>query len=213
MIAWLRPATALLVGVVVGAAAGCGGGGSAELPLPVSPGPQAPPASPVSELDPTDEAEVEGILAAFDDYMQVLIELSNAGVPGGTEESIARLNQTPVTGKAADDLMFDLLTENFMAGRATVGAPSWTAEVVGIDWEFSYPHNPDLVFPLATLSVCFDDSDWTTVEVESGEVVEGPGGRYLSTVTAEWADAEDSDGLIAESGWYINQRTDGTDPC
>jgi hypothetical protein len=143
--------------------------------------------------------------------LEGLVELSKEGVPGGTDETLARIDALPITGLVTAHLMDELLTPNYRAGRTTAGELTWTAEVVGIDWEFSYEHNPDNVFPHATLRVCIDETEWITVDAATGQVVDGPGARHLSTVTARWR--EPTEDLFIEPGWYIVTRDDSTEPC
>lgn len=191
--------------------ASCGGEEPSDLPSPQPPQSTPPAASPAPSLSPEDAAAAEEILASLDAYLEGLVELSKEGVPGGTDETMARLEELPVRGLAFLHLRDDILNANFHEGRATAGTLTWTAEVVEIDWEFSYPHNPDFVFPRAVLKVCLDETQWTTVDKETGQVVDGPGSRYLSVITTAWEDT--SDGVPIEPGWYIVTHEDSTEPC
>jgi hypothetical protein len=191
--------------------AACADSGGDDLPPPASPPPSAAP-TPATTLDPEDAAAAEEILAAFDSYMEALIELSTEGVPGGTEETEARLEEVPVGGDVRDELAFELLNENYLAGRATAGTIDWDAAVLEIDWEHTFEHSPDEVVPLATLRVCVDETNWITIDKETEEIVDGPGGRYLSAVTATWRD-EDPDRPEQEPRWQVAFREDGTERC
>lgn len=192
-------------------AAGCGGQEPADLPSPQPLESTPPPASPSTSLSPEDAAAAEEILAALDAYLEGLVELSQEGVPGGSDETLARIDDLPVHGGVVLHLMDELLTPNYLAGRATAGELAWTAEVTEIDWEYSAPNDPDDVFPYATLRVCLDETRWTTIDRETGQVVEGPGTRHLSTMGAAWL--ETSDGVPIEPGWYIVTRRDSSEPC
>lgn len=208
-----RSVVAVVLAGLVSVVAGCGGDEPSDLPSPLPVESVPAPASPAVSLSPEDAQAAEEILAAFDEYMAAYIELSTAGAPGGSEETLARLEDVPVAGPAEFYLTDDLLTGNFQAGRVAAGTVTWTAQVVDIDWEFSPPLDPEVTFPLATLHVCFDESDWTTVNVETREVVEGPRGRYISKVTARWMDPESDPNLTSREGWYIIEREDGTAAC
>ena len=201
---------AATVGVVT-LLAGCGGEEPSDLPSPLPPESAPPPASPAVALSPEDAAAAEEILAALDAYLEGLVELSKEGVPGGTEETLARIDELPISGQVTLHLMDELLTPNYLAGRATAGELTWTAEVVEIDWEFSYPHNPDVVFPHAVLRVCLDETQWSTIDIATGQVVDGPGSRHLATVTAAWRETDNE--VPIEPGWYIVTREDSTEPC
>lgn len=202
---------ALTTTALIVSTAACGSDDGEDLPPPASPLPSEAP-SPTTALDPEDAEAAEEILAAFDSYMEALIELSTEGVPGGTEETEARLEEVHVSGEAYDKLAFDLLTENFLAGYATSGTITWNAEVLEIDWEHTFPTNPDRAVPLATLDVCFDETRWTTVDRETDEAVDGPGERYRSTVTVTWRD-EDPDRPEREPRWQVSFREDRSERC
>lgn len=195
--------------LILGTAA-CGDDDS-DLPPPADSPPAAGPTA-SSNLDPADAEAAEEILAAFDSYMEGLIELSQEGVPGGTEETEARLEKVHVSGPAYDELAYDLLTPNARAGHATAGTITWEVEVLDIDWERTLEHRPGEVIPEATLEVCFDETAWTTVNAETGEVIDGPGQRYISTVIAVWRD-EDPQRPERESRWEIAEREDGSEAC
>jgi hypothetical protein len=192
-------------------AAACANDNGDELPPPASPPPSGTP-SPTTSLDPRDAAAAEEILAAFGSYMEALIELSTEGVPGGTEETTDRLEEVHVSSEAYDELAYDVLNENFLAGQATAGTITWDATVLEIDWENAFPANPDVAVPEATLQACLDETNWTTVDVETGETVDGPGGRYLSTVTATWRHGDPQRPELMPR-WEITVREDGTEPC
>lgn len=212
MAQWSRLiAAGVLVGTV-SVVAGCGGQESPELPSPAPSEPATPPASPTVSLSPRDAEAAEEILAAFDAYMAAYIELSREGAPGGSQETLARLEDVPVVGPAAFQLTDDVLARNHQAGAVTQGSITWSAEVVEIDWDFTSPRDPERALPVATLRVCFDETNWTTVEADTGQVISGPGERHLSTVTAHWLEAG-TDGVIGTSGWYINDRQDSSEPC
>ena len=107
---WAAAACAVVV------LAGCGGEESSDLP---SPQPQQPPpsvASPTVSLSPEDAAAAEEILAAVDGYFEGLVELSKEGVPGGTEETMARLEELPALGMPLIELRDDILNANFRQG-------------------------------------------------------------------------------------------------
>lgn len=196
---------------LVSVVAGCGRAGAPDPPPPsVAP---SSPAVPEVSLSPEDAEAAEEILAAFDEYMAAYIELSRRGVSGDSEEALERLEDVPVAGDVALALRYHLLTPNQEAGRATAGELTWVAAVMSIHWDFTPPLGGGVTVPLATLQVCFDESNWTTVDADSGEVVEGPRGRYRSTVTAVRLDPEMSDGGVPGEGWYINSRTDVNEPC
>ena len=89
--------------------------------------PRLPPPAP--SLSPEDAAAAEEILASLDTYLEGLVELSKEGVPGGTDETMARLEELPVRGLAFLHLRDDILNANFHEGRATAGTLTWTAEV------------------------------------------------------------------------------------
>lgn len=208
-----RLVAAVVLAGLTSVVAGCGGDEPSDLPSPLPEGSPPAPASPAVSLSPEDARAAQEILAAFDEYMTAYIELSTAGVPGGSEETLARLDQAPISGPAVIQLMDELLTGNYQAGRATAGELTWTAEVVEIDWEFSPPMSPEATFPLVTLHVCFDESSWTIIDKETGEVLDGPRGRYRSEVYARWIDPESDPNLIGREGWYVIERNDGTEPC
>ena len=191
--------------------ASCGGEEPSDLPSPQPPQSTPPAASPAPSLSPEDAAAAEEILASLDTYLEGLVELSKEGVPGGTDETLARLEELPISGPVAVHLMYDLLTANFLEGRATAGTLAWTAEVVEIDWGSPNLNGSDQVDPSATLRVCLDETEWTTVDRATGEVVDGPGSRHLSDITAKWK--EPTDGLPIAPGWYIVTREDSTEPC
>jgi hypothetical protein len=204
-----RLAAALAAGLVTAGLAACSDGGPDDR-LPATPPPlQSPTPETGTELDP---ADAEEILAAFDAYMGALVDLSTAGVLGGVPETEEYLQSVPVFGPLLLELKYELLTPNHQAGVATAGTIEWSAEVIEIDWEHRYEFRPDSVVPAATLRVCFDESSWTTIDKETGDIVDGPGTRYLSTVTAHWSD-EDPDQPGREPGWNITSREDGSEPC
>jgi hypothetical protein len=192
-------------------AAACAGDDGDDLPPPASP-PRSGTPSPTTPLDPRDAAASDEILAAFDSYMEALIELSIEGVPGGTEETLDRLEDVHVSGEAFNELAFGLLTANAMAGHATAGRITWEAKVLEIDWDHTFDQRPDEPVPLATVGVCFDETNWTTIDQETGEVVDGPGARYSSTVTVAWHD-EDPDRPEQEARWEVAFREDEAEPC
>jgi hypothetical protein len=196
---------------VFASTAACGSNDGDDLPPPAAP-PLSDTPSPMASLDPRDAAATEEILAAFDNYMEALIELSTEGVPGGTEGTRDRLEGVKVSGEAYDQLTFDLLNANFLAGHASAGTITWEATVLDIDWDHVFPANPDTVVPLATLRVCFDESRWTTIERGTDEVVAGPGERYLSTVTVTWRD-EDPERPEQEPRWQVSLREDRSETC
>ena len=198
---------AATVGVVT-LLAGCGGEEPSDLPSPLPPESAPPPASPAAALSPEDAAAAEEILAALDAYLEGLVELSKEGVPGGTEETLARIDELPISGLVTAHLMDEVLTPNYLAGRATAGELTWTAQVTEIDWGHD---GSDDVYPSATLRVCLDETQWTTIDAATGQVVEGPGSRYLSTMIAEWEEPTES--LPIDPGWYIVLREDSTEPC
>lgn len=207
-----RPVVGVAAAIALALASAACGDDSGDLPPP----PATPPAdgtpTPTSTLSPRDAEAAQEILAAFDNYMEALIELSTAGVPGGTEETLDRLEDVHVGGEAFDELAFDLLTANAMAGHSTDGTITWEARVTKIDWENTPEFRPEKVVPQATLRVCFDETDWTTIDKETGEVVDGPRGRYLSTVMVTWRD-EDPDRPEREARWQVAFREDGSEPC
>lgn len=207
-----RPVVTVAAAITLALASAACGDDSGDLPPPPATSPADSTPAPTSTLSPRDAEAAQAILAAFDNYMEALIELSTAGVPGGTEETQARLEEVPVSSDARDELAFDLLNENFLADHATEGTIDWTTDVIEIDWENTFPANPDEVIPEATLRVCFDETDWTTTDKETGEVVEGPGGRYLSTVTVTWRN-EDPTRPELEPRWEVTVREDGDEPC
>jgi hypothetical protein len=206
-----QPTLALTAAVLIASAAACAEDDGDGLPPPASPPPSDAP-SPATSLDPKDAATAEEILAAFDSYMEALVELSTEGVPGGTAETEDRLEEVHVSGEAYDRLAFDLLTENYLAGYATSGKIVWDVVAFEIDWDHTFPANPDKVVPLATLEVCLDESRWTTVDRETDEVVAGPGERYLSAVTVTWRDT-DPDRPEREPRWQVSFREDRDEPC
>lgn len=208
-----RLVAAVVLAGLTSVVAGCGGDEPSDLPSPLPEGSPPAPASPAVSLSPEDARAAQEILAAFDEYMAVYIELSTAGAPGGSEETLARLEGVPIAGEVMVALRFDLLAENYEAGRATTGEVTWTAHVTEVDWDFSPETNPDVTYPMAYLRVCFDESDWVMVDVETGEVVEGPRGRYVSEVTARWVDPETEPNQTASEGWYIIRREDTGAPC
>lgn len=198
---------AATVGVIT-LLAGCGGEEPSDLPSPLPPESAPPPASPAAALSPEDAAAAEEILAALDAYLEGLVELSKEGVPGGTEETMARLEELPVRGLAYFHLQDDILTANYLEGRAATGTLTWTAEVVAIDRN---QDGLDDVRPSATLRVCLNETEWGTIDKASGQVVEEGGVRYLSTMIAEWL--EPTEYFPTEPGWYIVLREDSTEPC
>ena len=207
-----RLAAALAAALVAAGLAACGDDGPDDR-LPATPPPlQSPTPESGTELDPADAEAAEEILAAFDAYMEAMIELSTAGVLGGIPETEEYLRSVPVFGPLLLELQYELLTPNHQAGLATAGTIEWSAEVIEIDWEHRYEFRPDSVVPAATLRVCFDESNWITIDKETREVVDGPGARYLSNVTAHWSD-EDPDLPGREPGWNITSREDGSEPC
>lgn len=207
-----RLAAALAAALVTAGLAACGDDEPDDR-LPATPPPlPSPTPENGTELDPADAEAAEEILAAFDAYMEALIELSTAGVLGGVPETEEYLENVPVFGPLLLELKYELLTPNHQAGLATAGTIEWSAEVIEIDWEHRYEFRPDSVVPAATLRVCFDESNWTTIDKESGEIVDGPGARYVSTVMAHWSD-EDPDQPGREPGWSITSREDGSEPC
>jgi predicted small lipoprotein YifL len=207
-----RLGAALAAALVTTSLAACGNDGPDDR-LPATPPPlQSPTPESGAALDPADAEAAEEILAAFDAYMEAMIELSTAGVLGGVPETEDYLENVPVFGPLLLELKFELLTPNHQAGVATAGTIEWSAEVIEIDWEHRYEFRPDSVVPAATLRVCFDESNWTTIDKETGEIVDGPGSRYLSTVKAHWSD-EDPDQPGREPGWSITFREDESESC
>jgi len=164
-------------------------------------------------LSPEDAAEAEQILAVFDEYMTVYVELAKTGASGDRDEALARLDKTPVAGLAEVSPHHDVLESNHEDGvvarrRAGLVRPAGEREL-----EVPASFDPVNVTPLATIRVCVDETNWSRVDVETGDVVSGPGGRYLPTVAAVWVDAETSEGDEEEPGWYVNSREDGLGPC
>ena len=90
--------------------ASCGGEEPSDLPSPQPPQSTPPAASPAPSLSPEDAAAAEEILASLDTYLEGLVELSKEGVPGGTDETMARLEELPVSGQAYFHLQDDILT-------------------------------------------------------------------------------------------------------
>lgn len=191
--------------------AACGSDDLSDLPSPQLREPVPSVVSPAVSLSPNDAAAAEEILAALDAYFEGLIELSKEGVPGGTNETIARLEELPLSGPAFFQLRDEILTANFRQGRATAGTLTWSAEVVEIDWEFSYEQGADDVFPHATLQVRIDETSWTAIDKSTGEVVDGPGSKHLSRITAMWK--EPTKEIPIKPGWYIITREDSSEPC
>ncbi len=204
-----RLAAALAAALVAAGLAACGDDGPDDR-LPATPPPlQSPTPESGTELNPADAEAAEEILAAFDAYMKALIDLSTerASTAGLAE----RLHEARITHELFDDVFF-AIGENHIAGVIAEGAPTWTVDVMEIDWDHAFEHQPETVIPAATLRVCFDDSNWIKLEQDSGEVVDGPGGRYLSTVTARLIEPDD-DLTDEEPAWYIAARVDSSDPC
>ena len=98
--------------------ASCGGEEPSDLPSPQPPQSTPPAASPAPSLSPEDAAAAEEILASLDTYLEGLVELSKEGVPGGTDETMARLEELPVTGPAYFHLRDDILTANYREGQS-----------------------------------------------------------------------------------------------
>jgi hypothetical protein len=202
---------ALTIGGLIVSATACAEDEGDDLPHPAPP-PPAGALPPTTSLDPKDAAAAEEILAAFDGYMEALIELSTEGVPGGTGETLARLEDVHVGGEVHDELAFDLLNANYLAGRATAGTVTWNAALLEIDWNHRFDQRPDEPVPLATLRVCYDETRWTMIDKATGEAVDGPGKRYLSTVTVTWR-GEDPDRPDREPRWQVAFREDSSEPC
>lgn len=207
-----RPVVAVVAAIALAFASAACGDDSGDLPPPPATSPADSTPAPTSTLSPRDAEAAQEILAAFDNYMEALIELSTAGVPGGTEETQARLEDVPVSSEAYFELADEVLTRNAMAGHATSGTITWEAEVTQIDWENTFPANPEDVIPEATVRACVDETGWTTIDKETGEVVDGPGGRYLSIVTVTWS-GEDPTRPELEPRWEITVRDDQDEPC
>lgn len=75
-----------------------------------------PPARPEVSLSPEDAAEAEQILAVFDEYMTVYVELAKTGASGDRDEALARLDKTPVAGLAEVSPHHDVLESNHEDG-------------------------------------------------------------------------------------------------
>ncbi|QSB13274.1 hypothetical protein JQS43_16765 [Natronosporangium hydrolyticum] len=195
--------------VVLAAAAACG---DEDLDLPPPPASPAPTTdnTPESNLDPADAADAEEILAAFDSYMEGYVELTQEGVLGGTDETMDRLEEIHVAAEAFDELAFEILTPNAQAGHATSGTLGWEAQVREIDWEHSFEYSDDVI-PRAIIDACIDETDWTTIEVDSGEVVDGPGSRYTSEIWVTWWEADEYS--EQEDRWHVSFRYDDDAPC
>ena len=61
------------------------------------------------------------------------------------------------------------------------------------------------------VEVCIDETDWSVVDKATGEVVQEPGSRYVSTMTVAWQDESTGDPI--EPGWYVFSRRDSSEPC
>ena len=154
-------ATAALCAVVL-LLAGCGGSSTRSEARPS----RAPAPGP-SSLDPAAAAKQQ-VLAAYQGMFDAEVKALNTNSLAGTEvEMYASENQL---ANIKDVAFKDMMNNVVMTGQ-----PAYTVQSVAVDLD-AVPHT-------ATVTLCFDNKDWTPINKVTGKSVAAPGQpqRYVST--------------------------------
>jgi hypothetical protein len=171
------------------------------------PPPQSPPASapeptpsPTLELTAQEQEALDETLAALDEYLTRYVALA-------TDEDIDPITDPGWAGGITaygnlSDGVADLINPhaNFNLGRINVGTLTW--EFIGVE-----EVDLDLQAPRMTVLICVDESEWSLVDRDSRDVVEGPGDSYIATVESIYL-SDEHDRHRQEEAWRVRAWDD-----
>ncbi|QSB14287.1 hypothetical protein JQS43_22715 [Natronosporangium hydrolyticum] len=205
------------MGLIAVAAMLAAGGCSSDSGLPDPP--ESPPSNPdhsVAEVDLTadEEQAVDEARAVFDQFMTAYNDVLTAGDPATDEvlDGILPLAGGPLAREVNGEIF-----DNFQAGvRAEGVIEHQFIEIVSLDLDqTTVVGGEDRPVPTVLLHYCMDATEWKSVDKDTGDVVDGPGDRQLTTVTAIYFDSTPV--AVAEENldpnWEVTEMDGTGEPC